>query len=84
MIANMMMQTTAHTFQASVTALARQGLFFLPLIVILPLLWGLLGIQIAQPIADGLTFLLTLAMERTVLNKMKRLELENAKAIEYS
>ena len=74
MIANMMMQTTAHTFQASVTALARQGLFFLPLILVLPPLMGLLGIQIAQPIADGMTFVLTMFMQRQVLSEMRRQE----------
>ncbi len=74
MIANMMMQTTAHTMQASVTALARQGLFFLPLILTLPLLWGLLGVQIAQPVSDGITFLLVVYMQATVLNEMKQQE----------
>ena len=72
MIANMMMQTTAHTMQASLTALARQGLIFLPLILTLPLFWGLLGVQIAQPVADGITFLLVVYMQSTVLNEMKR------------
>ena len=79
MIANMMMQTTAHTMQASVTALARQGLFFLPLILTLPLLWGLLGVQIAQPVSDGVTFLLVLYLQRMVLQKMRRME-EQARA----
>ena len=78
MVSNMMMQTTAYTFQASTTALARQGLFFLPLVLVLPLIWGLLGIQLAQPIADSFTFLLTLAMQRTVLRDMDRLEKANA------
>ena len=67
MISNMMMQTTAHTFQASVTALARQGLFFLPLIAVLPRVMGLLGVQSAQTIADGLTFFLTVFMQRSVM-----------------
>lgn len=74
MISNMMMQTTAYTFQASMTALARQGLFFLPLIAVLPLAMGLMGIQIAQPIADLLTFGLTALLQRNVLKKMSALE----------
>ncbi len=78
MISNMMMQTTAHTLQASTTALARQGLFFIPLILVLPVFLGLTGIQIAQPIADGCTLLLTFAMERSVMRKINRLEKEQA------
>ena len=78
MVSNMMMQTTAYTFQASTTALARQGLFFLPLVLVLPLIWGLLGIQLAQTIADSFPLLLTLAMQRTVLRDMDRLEKANA------
>ena len=78
MIANMMMQTTAHTVQASVTALARQGLFFLPLVLTLPLFWGLLGVQAAQPISDVITFALVLYMQRTVLQRMKQMEAQAA------
>ena len=73
-IANMMMQTTAHTFQASATALARQGLFFLPLLLILPPLMGLTGIQIAQPAADAMTFALALFMQRQVFREMREKE----------
>lgn len=78
MISNMMMQTTAHTLQASLTALARQGLFFLPLVLVLPLVWGLMGIQVAQPIADFCTLILTLFMQRAVMRDMDRLEKQNA------
>lgn len=78
MISNMMMQTTAHTFQASVTALARQGLFFLPLVLILHAALGLLGLEIAQPIADVMTLGITIAMQRQVFRKMRQLETEGA------
>ena len=74
MIANMMMQTTAQTTRASLVALSRQGLFFLPLIAVLPLALGLLGIQLAQPIADGLTFILAFVLQTGLLKKIKALE----------
>ena len=73
MLANMMMQTTAQTFRASVVALARQGLFFLPLILILPLFWQLTGIQLAQPIADAMTFVLALVLQTGLLRKISRM-----------
>lgn len=78
MIANMMMQTTAQTFRASFLALARQGLFFLPLILALPPFLGLFGIQIAQPIADLMTFLVTLVFQTGLLRQMKQMEQKEA------
>ena len=74
MIANMMMQTTAQTMRASIVAMGRQGLFFLPLILFLPSVFGLLGIQMAQPVADGLTFALALVLQTGLLRKIKQLE----------
>lgn len=54
---NMMMQTIGKTFYASVLASARQGLFFIPAILILPHFCGILGIQSAQAAADILYLL---------------------------
>lgn len=53
---NMLLQSTGKGGQASFTALLKSGLFFIPLILLLPHFLGILGIQIAQPIADVLTF----------------------------
>lgn len=40
----------------------RQGICFIPVILILPTIWGLNGILYAQPIADVLSFLISLFM----------------------
>ena len=40
----------------------RQGICFVPVILILPSIWGIKGILYAQPIADVLSFLITLFM----------------------
>lgn len=40
----------------------RQGICFIPIILILPLVWGLNGILYAQPIADVLSALITIFM----------------------
>ena len=76
MISSMMLQTTAQTSRASILALARQGLFFMPLILILTPLLGLLGIQISQPIADFLAFAVALCFQTDMLKKMKAQEKE--------
>lgn len=56
---NMKMQTIGETLYASILASARQGLFFIPALLILPHFFGLLGIQMAQAVADVFTFILT-------------------------
>ena len=73
-IANMMMQTTAQTVRASLVALGRQGLFFLPLILALPPLLGLTGIELVQPLADLMTFILALVLQIGLLRRINRLQ----------
>ncbi len=59
-VTNMMYQTTRKTLIATVLSMGRQGLFFIPIIMILPLFIGLQGVEMTQAIADALTFLLAL------------------------
>ena len=40
----------------------RQGICFVPVILILPMLWGINGILYAQPIADALSAIVTVFM----------------------
>ncbi|MDO5539512.1 MAG: MATE family efflux transporter [Eubacteriales bacterium] len=66
---NMLFQTIGRTVPASVLAAARQGIFFLPAVLILPLLMGITGIQLAQPAADALSFALALVLNRWLMKK---------------
>lgn len=68
---NMMMQTMGKTGYASVLASARQGLFFIPALLILPPLFGLFGIQMAQAVADVCTFAITTVLYRIVMKQMR-------------
>lgn len=63
---NMMTQTMGKTFYASLLASARQGLFFIPILLILPRILGLIGIQSAQAAADLFAFLLSVVLYRKV------------------
>lgn len=78
---NMMMQTIGKTTYASVLAASRQGLFFIPAILILPRLFGLLGIQVAQAAADVCTMVVTTIIYRIVQKELnqetKKQEMEN-------
>ncbi|MCC8167549.1 MAG: MATE family efflux transporter [Planctomycetes bacterium] len=69
---NMMLQTIGRAGRATILALARQGLFMLPLLFVLTPRIGILGVQLAQPLADVLTFLLSLPLGLGVLRNMER------------
>ena len=71
-ISNMMLQTSGKVVAASLVGSARQGFFLIPSVFILPPLFGLLGIQMAQPIADFATFLMTVPLARNFLREMKQ------------
>ncbi|MGL5260013.1 MAG: MATE family efflux transporter [Lachnospiraceae bacterium] len=71
-LCNMMLQSIGRSLKASIVASARQGIFFLPAIIILPLLMGIRGIQISQAVADGFTFLLAVPLGLSVLNEFKQ------------
>lgn len=64
---NMLFQTIGYTLPASILSSARQGICFLPLILILPLCFGLIGVQTAQAGADVCAFLLALYFHKTKL-----------------
>ena len=54
---NMMFQSIGRSKEASFLALLRSGLYYIPLLIVLPLFIGLTGIQSAQMFADILTML---------------------------
>lgn len=74
-ISNMMMQTTGKVISASLASIARQGLFLIPVVWILSHLIGLLGLQMAQPIADFITFFMIIPMQIHLLRQMRKEEL---------
>lgn len=57
---NMMLQSMGRGLKASITSSARNGIFFIPLILLLPAYFGLTGVEITQPIADLLSLLLAI------------------------
>ncbi len=65
-------QAIGKSFTATVLASARQGIFFLPLILLLFRDADIYRVLLIQPIADGATFLLALPFFAYVLRKTKR------------
>ncbi len=69
-LTNMMLQATGKGVKASITSSARNGLFFLPLILLLPRCFGLAGVEMTQAWADALAFLLCVPIARYELRRM--------------
>lgn len=76
-MSNMMLQTIGRTAGATFLAMARQGIFFIPLVGLLSNSFGLLGIQITQTVSDALTFACALPIQLHVLRQMTESEAKN-------
>lgn len=70
MAGNMMLQTTRKPLRANILSAARQGLFFIPLIVILPYFFGLKGIIICQSCSDVLSFCIAIPIVISAFREM--------------
>ena len=70
---NMMLQTMEQTFRATLVAMLRQGIAFIPCVLLLPLCFGdpLLGIQFAQPVADVISFAISIPIGVVALKEMQ-------------
>ena len=71
---NMLTQSIGYGFRASLVAMGRQGLFLIPALLILPKLFGVLGLQMAQPIADMLTFVLATVIVSGILKELRQMK----------
>lgn len=71
-MSNMMEQSMNRTVSATFMSVARQGLFFIPLVLILSATLGITGIQMTQACADILTFLFAIPIHAHVLKTMEK------------
>ena len=79
-LCNMMLQNIGATAKATMLAISRQGLAFIPMVFLLPLgmkavgLSSILGIELAQPFADLISALIAIPIGAGELKKMSRPE----------
>ncbi len=66
---NMLLQTTGQVLPASILGVARQA-FLIPCLWVFTALFDLTGLQMAQPVADALTFVIAIPMAVSFLRKM--------------
>jgi putative MATE family efflux protein len=67
---NMLTQTMGKALEASIVAIARQGLFLIPSIFILGPVMDLLGIQLATPVADMAGLLIVIPVLAKVIKQL--------------
>ena len=69
-MSNMMLQTIGRTAPATFLAMARQGVFFIPLVWILSAAFWMLGIQMTQTVSDCLTLICAIPIQLKVLREL--------------
>lgn len=70
-MSNMMSQTIGKAIPASFLAMARQGLFFIPAVLILPHFLGILGVELSQAVADAITIAVAIPLQLKIMREMK-------------
>lgn len=73
-MSNMMQQVMGKTGSATFLAIARQGIFFIPCVLLLPLVFEGLGIQMTQAVADNVTVLCAIPLQLHVLRGMPKID----------
>ena len=68
---NMFTQSIGYGVRATLLSIARQGIFLIPALLILPRTFGLIGIQCAQPLSDVCTLVFTLVIITGVLRQLR-------------
>ncbi len=75
---NMMLQTIGKVVPATVLSMARNGIFFIPSVLLLPFLFGETGLILVQPAADVLAFALSVWLGVKEVKELNRLIKENS------
>ncbi len=70
-MANMMLQTIGRVGSATVLATARQGLCFIPAVLVLPRFFDMWGVLLAQSAADVVALMIALPITIAVLREMR-------------
>lgn len=71
-MSNMFQQVTGKTIPATFLAMARQGIFYIPLVWLFTFSFGELGIQMTQAAADLLTFACAVPMQIYILRRLPK------------
>ncbi len=73
-MSNMFTQSIGYGVRSMIISISRQGLCLIPMLLILPPLFRLTGVQIAQPIADVLALGVTIFIMQSILKQFATME----------
>ena len=73
---NMTFQTIGKSKTATLLASARQGYVFLPLVLILPQFFGMGGVEMAQPLADAISFFICIPFTIRFFRELKQNQMQ--------
>lgn len=74
--ANMMFQSIGKNKTATFLSVLRSGLFFIPVLIILSQVMGLAGVELSQPVADVMTFAVSVPFTLRFFHELKIAESE--------
>lgn len=69
---NMYLQNIRKTASASFVSMARQGIVFIPILYLFNSLYGITGLELAQPVSDFISFLIAVPFTFIALNQMPK------------
>ena len=75
-ISNMLLQVIRKPVKATILSVCRQGLILIPVLLITTHILGLLGLEIAQPISDITSAVVSVVLVASVLNEFKQKDRE--------
>ena len=70
-MSNMLTQSIGYGIRATLLSISRQGLFLIPVLLTFPRLFGLTGIQCAQPVSDVCALCLAIFIMAGVMRELK-------------
>lgn len=70
-LSNMLLQSIGKGVKASIMSSARNGIFLIPCIIILPPIFGLTGVEMSQMWADVFSLIMAIPMSMSEIKKMK-------------
>ncbi|MFA9463091.1 MAG: MATE family efflux transporter [Velocimicrobium sp.] len=73
-VSGIFLQAIGKPLKSAVVSLSRQIVFLIPAVIILPKFWGVVGVLWAGPVADGLTFVLSVIIIVYEMKKINKLE----------
>ena len=71
-MANMFTQTIGYGFRATLISLLRQGLYLIPLVLIMSASFGLTGLLLATPVSDVLSAVTAFILTSSIIRDFKR------------